>query len=264
MDTKTARPIPKSHPIHPAPRGVALDQAIHSLLIVQMAAGSRIAATETTQTIARTARNTLLTAYTPWIIDLATLGRHGLQGSDDRAGQALLACVEVIGNYDPTTNVPLHSYLRANAALEGEAVAGAEMPADHLNQKQHRHAAKEDITLVRSKSSRRPISNDGLTFADLLPGEHYWPAEEAPDDEKRTAVANELKRISKFHRALLVDRWGLAGGMPRSLKDLAASRGITVRAARKALNQAEKALAATAPNLHEYLNRADEEGQAAA
>lgn len=263
MDTRTATPIPKSHPIHPAPQGVNIDQATHALLIIQMAAGNRIAATDTAKTIARTARNTLLTAYTPWIIHLATFGRQSL-GSDDRAGQALMACVEVIGNYDPTTNVPLQSYLRANAAIAGQAVAVAGMPADQLNQKQRRHAVKKGIPIDRPMSLSTPIGNDGgLSVADLLPGERYSRGEEAFASGNRVAIANELEKISEFHRGLLVDRLGLEGGVPRSLKDLATARGITVRAAGKAVNRAETALAAAAPNLRRLLERADHNMQAA-
>ncbi|MEC5185254.1 hypothetical protein RCH12_002730 [Cryobacterium sp. MP_3.1] len=264
MDIKTARPVPTTNQIHPAPKGVDLDQATHSLLIMQMAAGSRITATDTANAVARTARNTLLTAYTPWITDQATFGRKGLQGSDDRAGQALMACVEVIGGYDPTTNVPLHSYLRAAAAIDGEAVAVAGMPADELNQKQRRYAVKMKLPIARPTSLSTPIGDDGLTIGDVLPGVDCWPGEEASDGEKQSVVAVELSKISEFHRGLLVDHYGLEGGAPRSVKDLALARGMTVRAAAKAVKRAEAALAAASPALRGFLDSADHDGQVAA
>ena len=244
---------PTIHHIPPAPRRVELDHATHSRLIMEMTAGNTPDAPTAVFKQGRIARNLLLSAYSPWISWKASIGSRSVQASEDRAGHALMRCVEVIDAYNPTHGVPLHAYLSAAAALEGEAVAEAGMPIDTLTRKQRRLAIQTKAEISRPTSLSAPVGEDGLTVGDQLVTDERGPEALAFEVELSESVVEAIRQLSEYHQELLADFWGIGTGRPRTVREMAEARGTGIGAISKAVKRAQLALAESSPELRFFV-----------
>lgn len=194
-----------------------------------MGHGLRSTATDDEHRSAVNARAALLAAYAPWIRKRAIATSPSRQASEDRAAEAYVRSLEAMGSYDLTSGVPLGAFLIAKRATAGERVALAGMPLDQLTQKQRRTAAHTCHTISRPASLSTPIGEgDGRTLDDLVPSHAEGPEELAERSELRAAIAEALADLTTRQRTLVIDRFGLDGGTPKGLKEIAGSRGTTI------------------------------------
>ncbi|MEB0303872.1 sigma factor [Cryobacterium sp. 10I1] len=233
------------------PPGVQLDRAVHAHLIAQIGAGHSTEATDADRINSLSARNSLITAYLAWITRQATRTSPTAQASEDRAAEATLRCLEALDRFEPSRGVPLYKYLQHSRSTQGEAVARAGMPGDLANRNERRALIRRGLSIPRPSSLDRPIGGgvESLMLSDVVPDGRAGPEELMEEADMKEQIYAALDLLSKEHRALLVDAFGLDGRQPVLLSGLARERGITPGSASRRLARASATLAAAAPHL---------------
>jgi RNA polymerase sigma factor (sigma-70 family) len=144
-----------------------------------------------------------------------------------------------------TIRLPVHA---SDARLRVRRVA------DQLHQRYARpptddevaEAASLDVEKVRALLDIRPhaVSLDAplgpedatVTHLDAIAGERTSPFDEMQSKERQRLVLGMLARVPERERFVLVQRYGLQGGVPRALADIGGDLGLT----RERVRQLEK------------------------
>jgi RNA polymerase primary sigma factor len=102
--------------------------------------------------------------------------------------------------------------------------------------------------LSRSLSSLdQPISDDGeVSLGDVLPSDRPEPVDEVADTIRDQQVADIVARLPEPERKVIELRFGLAGGEPRTARQIGSELGITSARASELEDQALRRLADSA------------------
>lgn len=238
--------------IAPAPDGVDLTPEEHARLIQVMNAGTMIGAHQEQTPAARTARNQLLTAYSPWIIKVSSKSSPSDQGRGDAAAEALVRATEALPLYSPELGVPLGAYLISNRVIVGEAISQAGRSLSLASLAQGRLASSRGTKAAYLAASLdEPRGFDGAPFGDALPADENQadPSAALSEASISAAVHAHLDRLAPLHRSLLVDRFGLGKLDGMTLEEMANDRAVNVSSISRGVARATAAFAIAAASL---------------
>lgn len=244
--------IKPTPPIAPAPVGVDLTPEQHARLIEVMNAGTTIAAEQELTPAARTARNQLLTAYTPWIIRVSAKSAITRQGRENSAAEALIRATEALPLYNPDLGVPLGAYLISGKVIIGEAVAEAGRSTSLASLAQARLARSRGAEVPYLAASLNELCGaNGKPFGDSIPTDDSQANLHDALSEVfiSAAVHAYLDRLSPLHRSLLIDRFGLGKLDGMTLKEMANGRAVNVSSISRGIARATAAFAVAAASL---------------
>lgn len=251
MATQTLTATPTTHTIPGPPSRVRLSAPVHAELVGRMIAGrtfattgsGRIVAVLTQDAIA--ARNTLLTAYTPWVESIARRGATDPHSADDRAAQALLRVTERLAHYNPSTGTPIGAWLIGARIIIGREVAEAGLPLTNSSPADRRRATETGGAIAFPCSLDQPAGDGTSTLGDMI----GTPTESDPAvifDQNQFSPETEtaLAALSPAQRACLTAHLGLDGSDPQTMTEIAAANGVSVQSVSKTIEIAKARVAA--------------------